>query len=289
MTDSELRRVIESRPLVFEGAFDPNLPYFREFPGDWEPYALTRPELVRKTHEDFLAAGCDVLQTFTWGLHSGLEAESNRDGIVAEAARRAAEIAVEAVRGAADRDGRRRWVAGVVNPGPTTVFHPEVSLEELGDAASLIASSLVAGGVDLLIIALAQSIADARAMLEGAAKAVSNQPILLAYELGPTGLLSGENIETALAAAADAGAFSAGIYLTTDLTHTPEGPLLAASRRAPIYVLADAGSVGPTDYGRAVAAQARRLGLKFVGGGWAIAPAHIRALRAEVDWLWSFN
>ena len=42
------------------------------------------------------------------------------------------------------------------------------------------------------------------------------------------------------------------------------------------------GSLTPVEYGEAVAAQALRLGLRYVGGGWAVTPEHIRALRLRL-------
>ncbi len=50
-----------------------------------------RPELVRRSHDAFLSAGADVLQTFSWGLYWGLETKADRESIMVNAARRAAE------------------------------------------------------------------------------------------------------------------------------------------------------------------------------------------------------
>ncbi|MCC6536862.1 MAG: homocysteine S-methyltransferase family protein [Bryobacterales bacterium] len=286
MTAEELSETTAQRPLIFEGAFDQNIAAFAEFSDVVELFALTRPEAVRRSHDRFLDAGADVIQTFSWGLGSMLEDSEDREQMIFEAAKRAAEIAREATQ------TRRGWVAGIVHPGGTTQFGQQAA-GQLQSNAQRITAGLVAGGADFLVAALAECTADMRSLMAGIGRANrTGLPVLATYDWNPYGLLSGEDLDAVMTVAEELGAFSTGVYVTTHLDCVPDAPF--SSRTRPTHVLADAGyattvddrvigSLAPAEYGPAVAAQARRLRLRFVGGGWAVTPEHIRSLRAEIS------
>ncbi len=122
---------------------------------------------MRRSHDAFLSAGADLLQTFSWGLYWGLETKADRQSIMVNAARRAAEAVAATM----------NWQARRV----------------------LIAVALIEGGVDLLVAALAAGMDDMCALLAGIAAANSTAlPVLAAYEYEVLGLMSGEDLGNAL-------------------------------------------------------------------------------------------
>jgi 5-methyltetrahydrofolate--homocysteine methyltransferase len=311
MIENELREAIKLKPLVFEGAYDANLPQFQELAiaASQEGHAsdgllsLSHPELIHKIHQDYVSAGSDVLQTFTWGLHPACFDPSIGDDEIAKAARHHAEIACDVAKSTSP-NGCRRWVAGIVPAGVHPLFLQKTNVVAAQSAAGLIARALIAGGADFLLVSLQPSIVDAKAAFDGVEQACklrnSKPPIFVSFDIspvghpGPAGLISGEDLERALATFEAAGAFSVGVYLTTHPERLPEAPFRSICRQIPVHVFADAGytekldgrarwSLEPKEYAQIVSEQAKRLGLGFIGGGWGLSPQHICELRLAVD------
>ena len=75
-------RIADGRPVILDGAVGTELPRVGGRPGDerlWGTRALIdTPDLVLDVHRSYVAAGCDVLSTNTWGLASALAADGPR-------------------------------------------------------------------------------------------------------------------------------------------------------------------------------------------------------------------
>jgi 5-methyltetrahydrofolate--homocysteine methyltransferase len=305
----ELTETIKVKPLIFEGAYDPNLAQFQDFAIATQSeatadllVALSHPELIRRMHQDYVAAGCDVLQTFTWGVHRtcfDCYYPPVDDDQIRQAAKRAAEIACEVAKTALPRK-ERRWVTGIVPAGVSPIALQQTTLAAAQSAAQLVAEGLIAGGAEMLVLALQPSIVEAKAALHGVLQACetmkSKPPLFVSFDLGPAGnLMFGDDLGEALTVCESTGVFSAGVYLTTHPERLPEAHFKSNVRRAPAHVFADAGyytagvdgkarcSLEPKEYGQIVAGQARRLDLAFIGGGWGLSPTHIHELRLAID------
>jgi 5-methyltetrahydrofolate--homocysteine methyltransferase len=133
----------------------------RELAGANDVLALTQPQLIREIHEEFLAAGADIIESNTFSA----QAISLADYGLEERVREVNLAAVRVAREAADAFSARtpdqpRFVAGSI--GPTTVtasLSPDVNdpgfravtFDRLVEVFTEQVEALLEGGVDLLL------------------------------------------------------------------------------------------------------------------------------------------
>ena len=181
-----------------------NLDIERDFLGKencTEIVCESRPDLIREIHRGYLEAGCDAVQTNSFG---GSPITLGEFGLADHAAalnRRAAEIAREAVAEFA-HDGRTRFVLGSVGPGTRLPSLGHVGYQELEDALTVQCDGLIAGGVDAIIIETCQDPLQIKAAVNGAKRARTaahqDTPILVQVTIETTGtLLVGADIAAA--------------------------------------------------------------------------------------------
>jgi 5-methyltetrahydrofolate--homocysteine methyltransferase len=108
------------RVLIFDGgmgtsvqAHDPSMEDFDHLEGCNEVLVRTRPDIVRDIHAEFLAVGCDVVETNTFGGSPWVLDEFGLGDDTEELNRTAADVA----RQACDQVPGHRFVAGSVGPG----------------------------------------------------------------------------------------------------------------------------------------------------------------------------
>jgi len=112
----------------------------------YDELCVTRPELVRQIHEEYAAAGAEVVETNTFGANPVKLSAHGLDARTGEINRAAARLAREAVRG-------RAHVAGAIGPlgvriepwGPTSVSEAE-------ELFGLQVEGLLEGGVDGFVL-----------------------------------------------------------------------------------------------------------------------------------------
>ncbi|MCH8276365.1 MAG: homocysteine S-methyltransferase family protein, partial [Bacteroidetes bacterium] len=130
--------------------------------GNNDLLSLTGPEIVREIHNDFLAAGSDMIETNTFTATSISQADYGTESLVFEMNRTGAEIATAA---ALEWSGRTpdkpRFVAGSIGPSnPSLSMSPDVSdpgyrtatFDQVAAAYSEQVAGLLAGGVDILLV-----------------------------------------------------------------------------------------------------------------------------------------
>jgi 5-methyltetrahydrofolate--homocysteine methyltransferase len=161
----------------------------------------SRPDLIREIHRGYLAAGCDAIQTNSFG---GSPITLGEFGLADRAFalnRLSAEIAREAVAEFA-HDGRTRFVLGSVGPGTRLPSLGHVAYQELEDALAIQCTGLIAGGVDGILIETCQDPLQIKAAVNGAKRAREDArgdtPILVQVTIETTGsLLVGADIAAA--------------------------------------------------------------------------------------------
>ena len=112
----------------------------------FEELNVTRPELVRRIHEDYVRAGAQVVETNTFGANAMRLEKHGCHARVRELNLAAVAIAREAAQG-------RAYVVGAI--GPSGYFLGEASAEDLAKVKAVLfeqARVLVEAGVDAIVV-----------------------------------------------------------------------------------------------------------------------------------------
>ena len=132
----------------------------KDLKGNNELLQLTRPDVIREIHAQYLAAGCDIVETNTFSATS----VAQEDYGLAHIARELNLVAAQLARAACDAHSsadKPRFVAGALGPTPRTAsISPDVndpaarnvSFDQLKDAYLEQASGLLEGGCDLFLV-----------------------------------------------------------------------------------------------------------------------------------------
>ncbi|MDZ7591278.1 MAG: homocysteine S-methyltransferase family protein [Rubrivivax sp.] len=132
----------------------------KDLKGNNDLLVLTRPDVVREIHDQYLAAGADIIETNTFGATSIAQEDYGLAHLAREMNLAAARIA-RAAADAAATAGPPRFVAGALGPTPRTAsISPDVndpgarntSFDELRAAYREQAAALLEGGCDLFLV-----------------------------------------------------------------------------------------------------------------------------------------
>jgi 5-methyltetrahydrofolate--homocysteine methyltransferase len=201
--------VLRERVLVFDGGMGTSIQRYEltaeDFGGKegcYEYLVLSRPGIVEEIHASFIDAGCDVLETDTFGASRlRLDGYGLREKVY--------EINFQAgrlARRVADRSStpdRPRFVAGSMGPAGRLPAEgralDHTSFDKLADEFCEQARALIEGGVDLLTVETMFDLLELRAAVVGIHRAfgVSGRwvPIQAQVTLDDSGrMLSGEDI-----------------------------------------------------------------------------------------------
>ncbi len=122
---------------------------------------LTQPALIASIHDEYLAAGADIIETNTFNASAPSLADYGLEEYVSEINIEAARLARAAADRAAEKDGRPRFVAGALGPTSRTAsLSPDVndpgfrntSFDRLRETYGAATRALIEGGSDLLIV-----------------------------------------------------------------------------------------------------------------------------------------
>ena len=128
--------------------------------GNNELLSLTQPDIIQEIHEQYLAAGADIIETNTFGATSVAQDDYHMAHLVYEMNLASAKLA----RAACDKyssPDKPRFVAGALGPTPKTAsISPDVNdpaarnvtFDQLVDAYLEQTRALVEGGVDILMV-----------------------------------------------------------------------------------------------------------------------------------------
>jgi homocysteine S-methyltransferase len=141
---------IEQRILLADGAMG-TLLQSRGAPRNacLDALVLDQPDLVRRAHEDYIAAGADIIETNTFGANRYRLAKYGLDAKVRDINFRAAKLA----RDAREISGHPIFVAGALGPtGRMLAAVGDIKPDEVRAAFREQCAALLEGGVDLIIL-----------------------------------------------------------------------------------------------------------------------------------------
>lgn len=310
MSMSFLAQLQSGRVLILDGAtgteldrrgVDTSLPL-------WSARALiVAPEVVRQVHRDYLEAGADILATNTFRTH---RRTLTRAGI-GDRTRELTQLAVQLAREAIEQSGRTAYIAGSMSPledcySPSLV-PPD---DELRAEHLEIAQDLAEAGCDLLLVETMNTIREAAIAAEAAKS--TGLPVCVSFVVGPNGrppdqvstqvsdtaepirLLSGESITDAVVAL---HRLEPAVIMVNCVPLACIGPAfdeLHTAQHGAIGLYANVGhaddvigwtltdDVRPEVYAQHVRRWIEH-GAAIVGGCCGTSPAHIAAIRAQVD------
>jgi 5-methyltetrahydrofolate--homocysteine methyltransferase len=172
-----LYRALEERILVLDGAMGTMVQRHRlteedyrgerfaswhlDVKGNNDLLVLTQPGIIRGIHDAYLEAGADILETSTFNSTSISQNDYEMSAFVRDLNLAGARLAREACEAAEARDGRVRWVAGVLGPlNRTGSISPDVNrpgfrnvtFDEMRVAYTEATEALLDGGVDVLLV-----------------------------------------------------------------------------------------------------------------------------------------
>ena len=143
--------------------------------GNNDLLTLTRPDIIRGIHREYLLAGADLLETNTFNSTSISLADYRLQHLVRELNREGARLAREECDAIEARDpAKPRFVIGVLGPTSRTAsLSPDVnrpgfraiSFDELAEAYREAARGLVEGGADILMVETVFDTLNAKAAL----------------------------------------------------------------------------------------------------------------------------
>jgi 5-methyltetrahydrofolate--homocysteine methyltransferase len=296
-----LRAALAERVVVADGAMGTmlqaspaTLSDFDGHEGCNEVLNVTRRDIVRAIHDEYLAAGVDCITTNSFGANLGNLGEYGLESEIGELSEAAARIARQAADASATA-GRPRWVLGSLGPGTKLPTLGHVRFAPLRDAYAENAAGLLRGGVDALVVETCQDLLQAKAAIIGAKRAMAavGADVLLvaSVTIETTGaMLLGTEIGAALAALEPLGLDMIGLNCATGPAEMSEhlrylaghSPVpLSCMPNAGLPVLAADGARYPLTPGGLADAHetfTAEFGLALVGGCCGTTPEHLAAV-----------
>ena len=253
---------------------------------------LQRQEWVLEIHRAYVAAGCDLIETNTFGANPFKLGEHNLLDQLEAINTAGARLARQAAR----ESSRDPWIAGSIGPlGVRLAPYGRVRTADAADAFRRQIEALLEGGVDLLLLETFTDLRELTLAIQ-TARAACDLPLAasLTFTRDDRTLL-GDTPEQAAAALHDRGADLLG-------ANCSEGPtqllrvlqqMHRAAPRARLLAMPNAGwperSGGrilypaTPDYFAGYVPAFRQAGVQLVGGCCGTTPEHLAAMRQAID------
>ncbi len=258
---SNIESALESRILIIDGAMgtmiqrykleeaDYRGERFKDWPSDLKGnndlLSLTRPDIIKEIHKQYLEAGADIIETNTFSSTSIAQADYNMQSLAYELNFASAKIARQAIEEFSSVNGHRssvidkpsanrqpptvnqKFVAGAIGPmNKTLSLSPDVnnpgfrsvSFDQVSDAYYEQVRGLAEGGVDLLLIETIFDTLNAKAAIFAIKKYFrdtkkQNLPIMISGTITDASgrTLSGQTLEAFYTSIAHARPVSVGL------------------------------------------------------------------------------
>ncbi|MCF8226513.1 MAG: methionine synthase [Bacteroidales bacterium] len=187
----DIKDLLKNRILILDGAMGTMIQQlnlsekdfrgekFRDHPssltGNNDILCVTKPDVIKDIHREFLDAGADIIETNTFNSNTISQADYNTESAVDEINYKAARIAREVADEYTSKDpSKPRYVAGSIGPtNKTASLSPDVNdpgfravtFDQLKHAYKQQAVALMKGGVELYLIETVFDTLNAKASL----------------------------------------------------------------------------------------------------------------------------
>src|SRR5215207_3091425 len=304
---SNFLETLKERVVVFDGAMGTNLQVQNlsvddyggaQFEGCPEYLLVSRPEAVERVHAGFFEAGCDVIETDSFGGIPYVLDEYGIGHMAYDLNVKAAALARRVASDFATQD-RPRWVAGSMGPGTKSPTLGHITFDEVKAAYGVQARGLLDGGVDLLVVETCQDLLQTKATLaaifEEFRRRGGRVPVIAQVTIETFGtMLPGTEIGAALTALQPFPIDVIGMNCGTGPRNMTESlRYLCENTSLPVSVLPNAGlpevkdgqmhyDETPESFVAQVEHFARDFGANVVGGCCGTTPAHLKLLVERV-------
>lgn len=262
---------------------------------------VTRPDIIEQIHAAYLAVGCDLVETNTFGANLTNLGDYGIESRIYELAHAGAVIARRAA-DAASTPEHPRWVLGSVGPGTRLPSFGHITYRTLLDAYAEQMRGLLDGGVDGVLIETAQDLLQAKAAVNAARQVMRDRglaiPIIAQVTVETTGtMLVGSEIGAALTTLEPLGIDAIGLNCATGPAEMSEHLRhLSRNTTLPVTVMPNAGlpvlgehgahyPLTPDELGVALREFVTDYGTTLVGGCCGTTPDHLRAVVEAVRGL----
>ena len=261
---------------------------------------LTRPDIIQEIHEQYLAAGADIIETNTFNAQTISMADYHMEELVWDINVEGARVAKKAA-AAFSTPEKPRYVAGAIGPTNRTLsLSPDVNrpayrnitFDELATAYQQQAEALLEGGVDVLLIETVFDTLNAKAALYAVQEAFEQRgqevPVMVSGTITDASgrTLSGQTTEAFLISLSHMPLLSIGLncalgakdlrpYLQTLAAEAPF--LVSAYPNAGLPNAFGGYDETPEDMAAAVKEYLDLSIVNILGGCCGTTPAHIRA------------
>jgi len=273
-------------PLLADGAMG-TLLRERGWHGPTELAALERADLVRKIHEDYIAAGADLILTNTFEANRAQLTRAGLEERVRDASFHAARLA----RDAREISGAQVFVGGSVGPIGRELAVGAWTLAQAFDAFREQIEALVEGGVDVLVLETFPNLTEVREAIR-AARAVCDLPLVAMLNFNADlSSPAGESADRVATELSELGADVVGINcgvgpqaaldMLEEMARNPHRAPLAVKPNAGLPRAVEGRLIYPSTpaYFADFALRAKDLGAVVIGGCCGTTPEHVRAMR----------
>jgi 5-methyltetrahydrofolate--homocysteine methyltransferase len=304
------REILREKIIVFDGATGTHLQgqnlSAEDFGGEHlngcnEILVESRPSAVEKVHHDYLQAGCDVVETNSFGATPIVLAEYGIADRTYELNVKAARIA-RTVAQDFSTPARPRFVAGSLGPTTKLPSLGHIRFKDMAAGYKIQARGLIDGGVDLLCVETCQDMLQVKAALyaifECFEESRTRLPVIASVTIETMGtMLLGTEVGAALTTIEPYDVDVFGLNCATGPKEMSDHVrALAAASPKPIFVMPNAGipenvgghahyKLSPEEFTRFLTHFVRDLGVSVVGGCCGTTQEHLRQLVNAVGGL----
>ena len=301
-----LRRTLSERVVIADGAMgtmlqaaNPSLADFENHEGCNEILNVSRPDIVRSVHDEYLAAGVDAIETNTFGANWSNLADYGIEDRIYELAYAGGKIAREAADAFSTSD-KPRFVLGSLGPGTKLPSLGHTTYDNLKVAYYTAAKGLADSGCDALLVETSQDLLQVKAAVNGCRQAIleaAHDIVLIAQvTVETTGtMLMGSEIGAALNALEPMGVDLIGLNCATGPAEMSEHlRYLSKNAKIAISVMPNAGlpqlgpngatyPLEPAELATALDGFVTDYGISLIGGCCGTTPAHLAAVVSKLN------